>query len=135
MDNVFIGNKIPTMNAAVNMDECPYLSDIQLCSAYDVRNVVVNFLIALDNSDALVPMDVRRGRGQHGQPFAVLTMFSLRLNGQIPVNKFKRGVVSNFISARSVDDDVTKSWKLENEGLYDISWSQEDKSVIDLWDK
>ena len=78
-------------------------------------------------------MDVRCG--QHGQPFTVLTMFGLRLNGQIPVNKFKRGVVSNFISARSVDDDVTKLWKLENEGLYDISWSQEDKSVIDLWDK
>ena len=46
MDNVFIGDKIPTMNAAVNMDEFPYLSDIQLCSAYDVRNVVVDLLIA-----------------------------------------------------------------------------------------
>ena len=133
MDNVFIGDKIPTMNAAVNMDEFPYLNDIQLCSAYDVRNVVVDLLIAQDNSDALVPMDVRRG--QRGQPFAVLTMFGWCLNGQIPVNKVMRGVVSNFISARPVDDDVTKLWKLENEGLYDISWSQEDKSVIDLWDK
>ena len=49
MNNVFIGDKIPTMNAAVNINEFPYLSDIQLCSAYDVRNVVVDLLIAQDN--------------------------------------------------------------------------------------
>ena len=133
MDNVFIGDKIRTMNAAVNMDEFPYLNDIQLCSAHDVRNVVVDLLIAQDNSDALVPMDVRRRL--RGQPFAVLAMFGWCLNGQIPVNKVTRGVVSNFISARLVDDDITKLWKLENEDLYDISWSQEDKSVINLWDK
>ena len=54
----------------------------------------------------------------------MLTMFGWCLNGQIPVNKVTRGVVSNFISARPVDDDVTRLWKLENEGLHDVSGRQ-----------
>ena len=32
-------------------------------------------------------------------------------------------------------DDVSKLWRIENEGLECSSWSQEDKSVIKLWDQ
>ena len=106
---------------------------LQMNNLFMGDKIVVDLLIAQDNPDVLVQMDMRCG--QRGQPFAVLTMFGWCLNDQIPVNKVTRGVVSNFISSRPVDDDVTKLWKLENEGLYDISWSQEDKYVIYLWHK
>ena len=56
------------------------------------------------------------------------------MNGRSPVTKISRKVISNFVSCQTIDD-VSKLWRIENEGLECSSWSQEDKSVIKLWDQ
>ena len=45
-------------------------------------------------------------------------------------------MASQFIST-SLEENVQNLWKIENDGLddSDVSWSQEDRQVIELWDE
>ncbi|XP_038046729.1 uncharacterized protein LOC119720934 [Patiria miniata] len=107
-------------------------NDISPMPAYEHDGVIVDLLIGQDNAEALVPLEVRRGSPE--QPFAVRTLFGWCVNGRSPVGRVSRKVVSNFVSCLPIDD-VSKLWKIENEGLECSSWSQEDRSVIKLWDR
>lgn len=51
--------------------------------------------------------------------------------------KISRSAVSNFVTVFDTadDNDCMRILKSENEGLDEISWSQEDRSVIELWNK
>ena len=106
---------------------------IHLLPAYQGDNVTVDLLIGQDNAEALVPLEVRRGKP--GEPYAIRTLFGWCISGQSPVKVPSRKVISNFISTSLIQDNVSRLWEMENEGLECSSWSHEDKLVTDLWDR
>ena len=133
MKDVYVVNHIPVTSTSLDVSKFPHLSDLTCLPAYGPGPISVDLLIGQDNADALVPLEVRRG--SPGQPFAMLTMLGWCLNGQVATDKVSRKVISNFVTTRSVEDDVNRLWRIENEGLDDhLSWSREDQSVIDFWD-
>ena len=133
MKDVYVVNHIPVTSTSLDVSKFPHLIDLTCLPAYGPGPISVDLLIGQDNADALVPLEVRRG--SPGQPFAMLTMLGWCLNGQVATDKVSRKVISNFVTTRSVEDDVNRLWKMENEGLDDhLSWSREDQSVIDFWD-
>ena len=133
MDNVFVVDKIPVTSTSISVENFPHLQDIGWLPSYDQNDVAVDLLIGQDNADALLPIEIRRGKP--GEPFAVRTMLGWCLNGKVPVERVTKGVISNFVSATTVNDDVSLLWQLENEGLDHISWSREDHAVIKFWYK
>ncbi|XP_022104751.1 uncharacterized protein LOC110986831 [Acanthaster planci] len=132
MNHVCVVDSIPVKSAPVDVSLYAHLDDVGSMPAYKHDHTTVDLLIGQDNAEALLPLEVRRG--SMGQPFAVRTLFGWCLNGRSPVNRVSRKVISNFVSCLSTDD-VSRLWRIENEGLESSSWSQEDKLVIRLWDQ
>ena len=130
MSNVFVVPKIPVNNSNVNCEIYSHLSDLKI--SQDVR--YVDLLIGQDNSEALIPVRIRKG--QQGEPFAVQTLFGWSLNGPCKLECAKSTIVNHFISTSVLEQKVEKFWQLENEGLVkdDVGWSQSDKEVVKLWD-
>ena len=131
--NVLVVDEIPAKVPMFRDDvlSYPHLSDL----SFDGFGRQVDLLIGQDHSEALVPLQIRKGKC--GEPFAVKTLFGWSLNGVLPVSSFvSRSVVSNFISC-NIEDQVRKLWDIENEGLCrdEFACSQDDVKVVDLWDR
>ena len=130
--NVYVVDKIPVASYKVDTKAFNHLKELPLVDGGNS----VELLIGQDNAEALIPFEVRRG--DKGQPFAAKTLFGWVVNGpSAVVNYVKHSVVSNFISTHALEDKVAELWNIENAGIHDscTSWSQEDKQVINLWDK
>ena len=60
------------------------------------------------------------------------------MNGPIAVrDKINKKVISHFVTTFPARESVEKLWEIENEGIKkdDTIWSQEDRKVIELWDR
>ena len=133
MAGVYVIDNIPVQSTPVDTSSYSYFDGIGPLTAYD-SDVTVQLLIGQDNAEAFVPLDVKRGKP--GEPFAMRTLFGWCINGQSDVQKTSCRAVSNFVSVMPIDEQVSKLWEIENEGLDDCqAWSIEDKAVIDLWDR
>ena len=132
MSKVYVIDEIPVNNSVINLDRYSHLTDVPL-SKQD--NVKVDILIGLDNTEALVPLEIRKGG--KGEPFAVKTLLGWYVSGRMPLDRPSKKIISHFISVQNIENDVSKLWTIENDGLdgYQESWSQEDKHVINLWDE
>ena len=133
MSQVYVVDCIPVCNSVVDVHKYPHLKDIPLCKCEN--NVTVDILIGLDHTEALVPLEVRTGN--KGEPFAMKTLLGWCISGNTLTGKPSNQIISHFISTSTIEEDVNKLWKLENEGLdgYGNTWSQEDKQVISMWDR
>jgi len=131
LSHVYVVDSIPVRSAPVNCESYDHLKALSMTRNTDA----VEILIGQDNAEALVPLEVRRGR-RH-EPFAVRTMFGWSLNGPAKVlHSVKQSVISHFIHADSLEQKVDSLWNIENEGVSSeaSTWSQNDKKVIQLWD-
>ena len=133
MSGVFVVDAIPVKSDPVNVTDYAHFADIGPIPAYSSDRITVDLLIGQDTSEALIPLEVRRGKP--GEPFATRTLFGWCVNGNSSSDKVRRSVVSNFVSSVSVEDDIDRLWRVENEGVDDLSWSVEDHTVIALWDR
>lgn len=131
--DVYVIDKIPVKSAYLDRNIYKHFADIDLVTCGDIHEV--DLLIGQDHAEALVPLEVRKGN--KGEPFAIKTILGWCVNGQSPVRKISHSIVSHFVSCSSapVENDIYALWKLENEGLDEVGWSREDKSVIELWDR
>lgn len=132
VSNVYVVEEIP-FKSSCPISDFPHLKGIDLVAG----GQTIDLLLGQDNAEALVPLEVRKGK--RGEPFACRTLFGWCVNG---LSKFveptSKNVVANFISSSlSASVDVDKLWRLENEGITreEQSWSVKDREVIDLWDK
>ena len=132
MPNVYVVYCIPASCGRLNVEQYAHLNDVHFSVNTDKNNISVDLLIGQDNAEALVPLDVRKGKT--GEPFAVRTIFGWCLNGKSLSNRASRSAISNFIPAVPLESEVSKMWKFENERFDECSWSQRDKDVIELWD-
>ena len=95
----------------------------------------IDLLIGQDNSEALIPLEVRKG--EKGEPFACRTIFGWALNGPAKsCGQLNQSVVSHFISANvgSVEDKLNLLWEIECGDQIGKALSQEDAEVERLWD-
>ena len=127
MSNGYTVDSIPVSNSCMNFPHT-HSSDIPVP---DYSNIQVDLLIGQDRSDALIPMEVKRGA--EGEPYAVCTVLGWSISGPVDYDKGKQPVISHFIK---LDKQVEKMWKLDNELLYDDrAMSQNNLLVVSFWGK
>ena len=142
LDNVVVVDQIPVRNYDFSISSYPHLSDLNFSSG----SHAVDLLIGQDNSEALIPLEVRTGG--KGEPFAVRTLFGWCLNGPVRNQYAGETKISCFISMQTqghcieneesegkVESMLEKMWAVENEGLSSkLQPSVHDKQVLKLWD-
>ena len=97
MHNVLVVDEIPVERCNVHATrKYTHLKNLNFMQASQV-----DILIGQDNSEALMPIEVRRGA--EGSPFAVRTMLGWSLNGCVSTNVPSGRVTSNFVSANILD--------------------------------
>ena len=129
--DVYVVDKIPVLTSCPNVGDYAHFKGLQFVAG----DQPVHLLIGQDNAEALVPLDIRKGK--KGEPFASKTLFGWSINGPDVLGVVgNKKAVSHFIRSSS-GTDVDRLWSLENEGLEkdESSYSQNDKKVIDLWDR
>ncbi len=129
--SVYVIDDIPVKSCNVNISQFSHLKDLPV-----VRNMSnVDLLIGQDNSEILIPLQVRKGK--RGEPFAVQTLFGWSVNGPSIVNEpASSHVVTHFISTSVIEQQVRSLWNIENEGLCtDMSMSPNDEKVIQFWNE
>ena len=131
LSNVFVVDNIPVRSQNIDKAVYPYLQGIPVVNGVSH----VSLLIGQDNSEALVPLEVKRGK--KGDPFAVRTMFGWSLNGPASIDRsVGKNVINHFIAAESIEKKVERLWELEkNDSIDDVAWSQDDTKVIQFWDE
>ena len=131
LSRVYVVDKIPIKLTPLQFNHYPHLQGIP----GGVSDAGVDILIGQDNAEALFPIEMRRGK--KGEPFAIRTLLGWCING--PANlasQVSQNVIANFVMTRTVEEDVNTLWRIDEEGYKDrFSWSQEDKKVIELWDR
>lgn len=110
----------------------PHLSDLNIPVA---EHVQVDLLIGQDASQAMIPLEVRRGKP--GEIYAVRTMLGWTLNGPLQGHtdtNFSHS--TNFVS-QGLEEQVQKFWAMESlDSLHADcrEMSVMDKRVLQLWD-
>ena len=131
LTNVYVVDSIPVQSSGIDATRYQHLSDLPVTEFPEVH-----ILIGLDNSEALVPLEVRKG--QRGNPFAVRTLLGWSVNGPAMTGApISQRVISNFVSSSSLEDMVDNLWSVENEGYRDrdAQLSQADREVLQLWEE
>lgn len=146
LKNVYVIDNIPASESKVKIDSYEHLAGIDVKTS----NTSVDILIGQDNAEALIPLEVRRGR--IGEPFAVKTVLGWSLHGNtgsqsdmcglVRTGRVSCRIVSNFIQSDSVkldrlEDKVDELWRLDHEGLAGEvkAMSCEDVQVLKFWDE
>ena len=130
MSNVYVVNKIPVLTSCPEVKAFPHFKGLQFVAG----GQPVHLLIGQDNAEALVPLEVKRGK--KGEPFACKTLFGWSVNGPDTLGPTSKKVISHFIKSDPAVD-VDRLWDIEHEGLesVDSGFSQNDKRVVDLWNQ
>ena len=134
LSRVYVVDSIPVLTQSLAREDhknYPHLKDVQAV----MTSGKVDLLIGQDNSEALIPLEIKKGK--RGEPFAVRTLFGWCING--PQDKpppVSQRVIANFVTTMNIEDTVNKLWNIESEAIVhdEMSWSQEDKRVVNLWD-
>ena len=59
---MYVVDEIPVKNSRIDVTSFPHLRGIGPLPVFQRDNVRVDLLIGLDNSEALIPLEVKRGR-------------------------------------------------------------------------
>jgi len=134
LSRVYTKSSIP-----VNADHIPVAEDVtRYAHLRDVRLPDVDcnslgLLIGQDNSDLILPLEVRHGGP--GLPYATRTRLGWTLNGSLGETDGKE-VAVNLCNTRSLETQVERFWHVEGwECLNgpEESYSLEDKRTMQLW--
>jgi hypothetical protein len=97
LSNVFVVDSIPAKCPSLSKDKYAHLHDIPVTA--DVSEV--KLLIGLNNVEALVPCEIRRGK--YGEPFAMRTMFGRTVSGPASETEHvTKTAVSHFVNKSSL---------------------------------
>ena len=131
MSNVYVVDKIPAQVPAAYVTGHSNLNNIPIVQG----KVEVDILIGQDNSEALIPLEIRRG--VKGEPFATRTLLGWSLNG--PAGEVtNKEVISHFIATlpnKPVDADKLMNFENDDVCSDKLGLSADDEKVIRLWDE
>ncbi|KAG1653031.1 Pro-Pol polyprotein [Nymphon striatum] len=117
---------VPVINFKDTLNTIKYLKDIKL-----PQTGKVDILIGQDCPEALIPLDVRKGK--EGGPYAIKTCLGWSLCGPLDVKFNASHVFSNSVT---LDKQMEFMWKLDDELLNEErALSMEDQTVVSLWDE
>ena len=118
-----------------DMEQWNHLKDLNIEECNDV-----SILIGQDVSQALMPLEVRRGKD--GEPYAVRTALGWSVNGIMADDAGNDNSLCNFICAtgsieHSLEAQVQQFWKIDDDVAADSEpqLSVNDKKVISLWEQ
>ena len=123
-------NSIPVRypGSVIDVEQYPYLADMDLpILRSDVR---VDILIAMDNADALMPLEVRCRDKQKRQPYATRTLFGWSHNGPVGNLTNSLQVSSHFVYH---EQKISKLWEIDQCDEHIQSLSFDDRKVQDMW--
>ena len=125
MNNVLVVDEIPMARYSLdNISSYPHLKGLNFTQCTQV-----DLLVGQDNSEALVPIEVRRG--PVGAPFAVLTMMGWSLNGRVIVDDPCCDVMSAPVPTHNPDAQLNRHEKLtEREGTLGMSEKDQELFVV-----
>ena len=103
--NVYVIDNIPANAPSIDLCRYEYVKDLPVCS----KGEKVELLIGQDHAEALLPLELKKGRPK--ELFAVRTKRGWSLNGPVTTHKVSRTVTSNFIQ---IQDDIHRMWEIEN---------------------
>ena len=132
-NRVIVVDSIPC-DPQIPMDTQSYPHLLNLPTIKMENDQSVDLHIGQDNSQALIPINVARGNPR--DPYAVRTLFGWSLHGMSKqVSPVSKRVIANFVTI--IEGRVNKLWDIEEQhiGTNRKGWSQEDRSVIQEWDK
>ena len=138
LSGVYVVDNIPVKSVEIDVHMFDHLNGIEFQSLSN--SDTVDLLIGQDHSEALIPLEVRKGKP--GEPFAIRSVLGWCLNGSAHGQCVSTNVVSNFISineTKAISDElhenVQRLWQIENDGIDPIGLSQQDKLVLGFWEK
>ena len=127
MNNVLVVDEIPMARYTLdNISSYSHLKGLNFTQCTQI-----DLLIGQDNSEALAPIEVRRG--PVGAPFAVLTMMGWTLNGGITVDDLCCDVTSNLVSTHIPDAQLSRHEEelTVRESTLGASEKEQELSVVD----
>lgn len=131
VSNILVVQNIPARYPSVKIDVQKY-SHLQNISIPDIQpNSQVDLLIGMDNSDILIPLEVRQGRKTRNEPYATRSVFGWALNGLMGNCISSRNVCTNFVQLES---QIDRLWDQSSSDVDELGLSVEDQEVLDLWD-
>ena len=135
LNNLLVVPDIPARNprTTINLADYPYLSDLPLDHA--TQHIKADLLIGNDHADLLLPLDIRSNPDGGNHPYATLSYFGWALAGPVPSGGSVNHVTSLVTSCCELENTINSMWKIETENLQKLEPSQQDKRVIDLWEK
>jgi hypothetical protein len=108
MVDVMVIDEIPVYVPHSSIDGYPHLEGIE-CPV----GVSVDVLIGQDHANALIPLDVRKGK--IGDPFATRTLFGWSLNGPTNASNTSSRVIANFISTTKPETQIDELRNMKRE--------------------
>jgi hypothetical protein len=108
MSGVYVIEEIPAKAPSVDVKNLNHLKGIPLPSG----SVEVEILVGQDNSEALIPLEVRRGKS--GEPFAMRTVLGWTVNGPVATAD-RQEIVSNPKNIRRSSIPSTEVALMERE--------------------
>jgi len=127
--NVYVVDNIPVLTSNLKLQDYGHFRGLQLVDG----GQEVQVLIGQDNAEALIPLEVRRGK--RGDPFATRTLFGWSISGPDAASgSVNKRVHSHFVSALSMEDEVKQLWEIEGDAYTtEQAMSQDDRKVLDVW--
>ena len=81
MSGLYVVGNIPAVTTPIDISRYKHLQNLSFPSYNDSQSV--DMLIGQDNSEVLLPLDIRKG--DVGEPFATRSCLGWCLNGRTPV--------------------------------------------------
>ena len=122
MSGIYVVPNIPVSSASIDVGTFDHLLDLTLADISETDTV--DLLIGQDYYEALIPLEVHKGKP--GEPFAFRSCLGWCLSGHVSSNQINNDVISHFIMTATVTEpdelecDVNHLWNMEN--------------VIELWE-
>ena len=85
----------------------------------------------MDNSNLLMPLEVRHTYGPRPEPYATRSVFGWALNGPVGKGGTSHDICSNFVQ---LDTKIDTYLTNDECGFDEVGFSVEDKKVLSSWD-
>ena len=132
MTNIFVVDDIPGKAYNLDLTQYPHLYNIDVIDNFDGR---IDLLIGQDYADCFQPLELLKGN--KNEPYAVRTPLGYVVHGPNSQHVASNCVVSNLVSASTLQRDVNRLWELDQ---FDIApdakciMSDDDDYVLSMWE-
>ena len=108
MTNIFVVDHIPGKAYNLDVTQCSHMYNIDVIDDFDGS---IDLLIGQDYADCFQPLELLKGN--KNEPYAVRTPLGYVVHGPNSQHVVSNCVVSNLVSASTLQRDVNRLWELD----------------------